>query len=165
MLGSFNLATSNGCDAPTGRASASRCAAAFAIPGSFGSGEGGSDQARDRAGTAMNPRLFYQYGLLLPAAPNGYVGRERHGAHRASRFVSDPIQEFGVDGVRLIFQNTSNAVNGVSRRTSAASPYSTTGAGVIVFTVLIDIAGGVSSALHVTELFLSRGWAAPSLAS
>jgi alkyl sulfatase BDS1-like metallo-beta-lactamase superfamily hydrolase len=27
------------------------------------------------AGNAMNRRLFYQYGLLLPAAPHGYVGQ------------------------------------------------------------------------------------------
>ena len=27
------------------------------------------------AGNAMNRRLFYQYGLLLPASPHGYVGQ------------------------------------------------------------------------------------------
>ena len=27
------------------------------------------------AGNAMNRRLFYQYGLLLPASPYGYVGQ------------------------------------------------------------------------------------------
>ena len=27
------------------------------------------------AGNAMNRRLFYQYGLLLPASPQGYVGQ------------------------------------------------------------------------------------------
>ena len=35
------------------------------------------------AGNAMNRRLFYQYGLLLPAAPLGYVGR-RCVRHRPS---------------------------------------------------------------------------------
>ena len=27
------------------------------------------------AGNAMNRRLFYQYGLLLPASPHGFVGQ------------------------------------------------------------------------------------------
>ena len=27
------------------------------------------------AGNAMNRRLFYQYGMLLPASPYGYVGQ------------------------------------------------------------------------------------------
>ncbi len=27
------------------------------------------------AGNAMNRRLFYQYGLLLPAGPHGFVSR------------------------------------------------------------------------------------------
>ena len=43
------------------------------------------------AGNAMNRRVFFQYGLLLPAAPHGYVGqglgqaisRGRDGSYRA----------------------------------------------------------------------------------
>ncbi len=64
----------------------------------------------------MNRRLFYQYGLLLPASPHGYVGQGLGQAVSAgatgliapNRFVSDPIEEFEVDGVRMIFQNTPN---------------------------------------------------------
>ncbi len=68
------------------------------------------------AGNAMNRRLFYQYGLLLPAAPHGYVGQGLGqgvsagavGLIAPNRFVSDPIEEFEVDGIRMIFQNTPN---------------------------------------------------------
>ncbi len=49
------------------------------------------------AGNAMNRRLFYQYGLLLPAAPHGYVGQGLGqgvsagaiGLIAPNRFVSD----------------------------------------------------------------------------
>ncbi len=68
------------------------------------------------AGNAMNRRLFYQYGLLLPASPHGFVTQGL--GHRIpagatslivpTRFVSEPIEEFEVDGVRMIFQNTPN---------------------------------------------------------
>jgi alkyl sulfatase BDS1-like metallo-beta-lactamase superfamily hydrolase len=68
------------------------------------------------AGNAMNRRLFYQYGLLLPVAPHGFVTQGL--GHRIpagapsliapTRFVSDPIEEIEVDGVRMIFQNTPN---------------------------------------------------------
>lgn len=68
------------------------------------------------AGNAMNRRLFYQYGLLLPASPYGYVGQGlgqgvsagATGLIAPNRYVSDPIEEFEVDGVRMIFQNTPN---------------------------------------------------------
>jgi alkyl sulfatase BDS1-like metallo-beta-lactamase superfamily hydrolase len=68
------------------------------------------------AGNAMNRRLFYQYGLLLPASPHGYVGQGLGQAISAgavgliapNRFVSDSIEEFEVDGLRMIFQNTPN---------------------------------------------------------
>ena len=68
------------------------------------------------AGNAMNRRLFFQYGLLLPASPYGYVGQGlgqgvsagATGLIAPNRFVSDPIEEFEVDGVRMIFQNTPN---------------------------------------------------------
>jgi alkyl sulfatase BDS1-like metallo-beta-lactamase superfamily hydrolase len=66
------------------------------------------------AGNAMNRRLFYQYGLLLPVAPHGFVTQGL--GHRIpagstsliapTRLVSDPIEEFEVDGVRMVFQNT-----------------------------------------------------------
>jgi alkyl sulfatase BDS1-like metallo-beta-lactamase superfamily hydrolase len=68
------------------------------------------------AGNAMNRRLFYQYGLLLPVAPHGFVTQGlghripagRAGLIAPTRFVSDPIEEFEVDGIRMIFQNTPN---------------------------------------------------------
>ncbi len=66
------------------------------------------------AGNAMNRRLFYQYGLLLPASPHGYVGQGLGqgvsagavGLIAPTRIVEEDIEEFEVDGVRMIFQNT-----------------------------------------------------------
>jgi alkyl sulfatase BDS1-like metallo-beta-lactamase superfamily hydrolase len=66
------------------------------------------------AGNAMNRRLFYQYGLLLPASPHGYVGQGLGqgvsagavGLIAPTRVVEDDIEEFEVDGVRMIHQNT-----------------------------------------------------------
>src|SRR5271165_2430590 len=68
------------------------------------------------AGNAMNRRLFFQYGLLLPAAPHGYVGQGLGQAVSAgatgliapTRYVEKDIEEFEVDGVRMIFQYTPN---------------------------------------------------------
>lgn len=68
------------------------------------------------AGNAMNRRLFYQYGLLLPVAPHGFVTQGLghrvpagvNGLIPPTRLVSQPIEEFEVDGVRMIFQNTPN---------------------------------------------------------
>jgi alkyl sulfatase BDS1-like metallo-beta-lactamase superfamily hydrolase len=68
------------------------------------------------AGNAMNRRLFYQYGLLLPASPYGYVGQGLGqgvsagavGLIAPTRHVEKDIEEFEVDGVRMIFQNTPN---------------------------------------------------------
>ncbi len=68
------------------------------------------------AGNAMNRRLFYQYGLLLPVAPHGFVNQglgKRVSAGSVglippTRIVEDDIEEFEVDGVRMVFQNTPN---------------------------------------------------------
>jgi alkyl sulfatase BDS1-like metallo-beta-lactamase superfamily hydrolase len=68
------------------------------------------------AGNAMNRRLFYQYGLLLPASPHGYVGQGlgqgvsagATGLIAPTRYITEPIEEVEVDGVRMIFQNTPN---------------------------------------------------------
>jgi alkyl sulfatase BDS1-like metallo-beta-lactamase superfamily hydrolase len=68
------------------------------------------------AGNAMNRRLFYQYGLLLPASPHGYVGQGLGQAVSAgatgliapTRYVAKDIEEFEVDGVKMVFQNTPN---------------------------------------------------------
>src|SRR5512135_1101828 len=68
------------------------------------------------AGNAMNRRLFFQYGLLLPASPHGYVGQGLGQAVSAgapgliapTRYVEKPIEEFEVDGIKMVFQNTPN---------------------------------------------------------
>ena len=66
------------------------------------------------AGNAMNRRLFYQYGLLLPASPHGYAGQGLGqgvssgavGLIAPTRIVEEAIEEFEVDGVKMVFQNT-----------------------------------------------------------
>jgi alkyl sulfatase BDS1-like metallo-beta-lactamase superfamily hydrolase len=68
------------------------------------------------AGNAMNRRLFYQYGLLLPASPHGYVGQGlgqgvsagASGLIAPNRLVEKEIEEIVVDGVKMIFQDTPN---------------------------------------------------------
>jgi len=68
------------------------------------------------AGNAMNRRLFYQYGLLLPASPFGHAGQ---GLSQnisignltlipPTRVIEEDIEELTVDGVKMIFQNTPN---------------------------------------------------------
>ena len=66
------------------------------------------------AGNAMNRRLFYQYGVLLPASPYGHVGQGLgtniaagvSGLIAPTRVVEEDIEEFEVDGVKMVFQNT-----------------------------------------------------------
>ncbi len=66
------------------------------------------------AGNAMNRRLFYQYGLLLPASPRGYVGQGLGQAVSAgsigliapTRTIEKEIEEIEVDGVKMVFQCT-----------------------------------------------------------
>ena len=53
------------------------------------------------AGNAMNRRLFYQYGVLLPVNPYGFVTQGL--GHAISRGTSGVV-----DGVPMIFQNTPN---------------------------------------------------------
>ena len=68
------------------------------------------------AGNAMNRRLFYQYGLLLPASPHGFVDMAlgkgisagATGLIAPNRYVEQPIEEFEVDGLNMIFHNTPN---------------------------------------------------------
>jgi alkyl sulfatase BDS1-like metallo-beta-lactamase superfamily hydrolase len=68
------------------------------------------------AGNAMNRRLFYQYGLLLPASPHGYAGQGLGqgvsagavGLIAPNRLVEKEIEEIEVDGVKMIFQDTPN---------------------------------------------------------
>ena len=66
------------------------------------------------AGTAMNRRLFYQYGVLLPASPFGHAGQGlmqnvsagNFGLLQPTLVVDDGIKEIEVDGIKMIFQNT-----------------------------------------------------------
>jgi len=66
------------------------------------------------AGNAMSRRLFYQYGVLLPASPFGHVDQAlaknvaagNLGLITPTTFVEKPIEELTVDGVKMIFQNT-----------------------------------------------------------
>jgi len=66
------------------------------------------------AGNAMNRRLFFQYGLLLPPAPHGFVGQGlgqgvsagASGLIAPTRIVDQDIETFEVDGVPMVFQNT-----------------------------------------------------------
>jgi alkyl sulfatase BDS1-like metallo-beta-lactamase superfamily hydrolase len=66
------------------------------------------------AGNAMSRRLFYQYGVLLPASPYGHVDQSigkntaagNLGLIAPSRIIETPIEELSVDGVTMVFQNT-----------------------------------------------------------
>ena len=66
------------------------------------------------AGNAMNRRLFYQYGVLLPASPYGHAGQGlaqnvaagNTGLIPPTRIVERDIEEIEVDGIKMIFQNT-----------------------------------------------------------
>ena len=66
------------------------------------------------AGNAMNRRLFYQYGVLLPASPFGHAGQGLGqnvaagtvGLIAPTRVVTEPIEGFEVDGILMEFQNT-----------------------------------------------------------
>ena len=66
------------------------------------------------AGNAMNRRLFYQYGVLLPASPFGHAGQGlaqnvsagNIGLLAPTRIVEEALEEITVDGIKMIFQNT-----------------------------------------------------------
>ena len=68
------------------------------------------------AGNAMNRRLFYQYGLLLPVAPHGFVSQGlghtvpagSSGLIAPTRYITEAIEETEVDGLPMIFQSTPN---------------------------------------------------------
>jgi alkyl sulfatase BDS1-like metallo-beta-lactamase superfamily hydrolase len=68
------------------------------------------------AGNAMSRRLFYQYGVLLPASPYGHTGQGlaqnvaagNLGLIAPTRIIEKPIEELTIDGVKMIFQNTPN---------------------------------------------------------
>jgi alkyl sulfatase BDS1-like metallo-beta-lactamase superfamily hydrolase len=64
------------------------------------------------AGNAMNRRLFYQYGILLPVSPYGFVtqglgptvSNGTPGLIAPTRIVSEAIEEIEIDGLKLVFQ-------------------------------------------------------------
>jgi alkyl sulfatase BDS1-like metallo-beta-lactamase superfamily hydrolase len=66
------------------------------------------------AGNAMNRRMFYQYGVLLPRSPFGHVDQSigknvaagSLGLIPPNVIVEKDFEEMTVDGVRMIFQNT-----------------------------------------------------------
>ena len=68
------------------------------------------------AGNAMNRRLFYQYGILLPASPYGHAGQGLAQNVAIGNItliaptivIDDDIEELTVDGVKMEFQNTPN---------------------------------------------------------
>jgi alkyl sulfatase BDS1-like metallo-beta-lactamase superfamily hydrolase len=68
------------------------------------------------SGNAMNRRLFYQYGILLPASPYGHAGQGlaqnvaigNITLIAPTRVIEDDIEELTVDGVTMIFHNTPN---------------------------------------------------------
>lgn len=66
------------------------------------------------AGTAMNRRMFYQYGSLLDRSPFGHVDQAIGKAVAAGSVglipptidIVDDIEELTIDGLRMVFQNT-----------------------------------------------------------
>ena len=66
------------------------------------------------AGNAMNRRLFYQYGVQLPASPYGHAGQGlgqnvsagNMGLIAPTRIIEEDIEYLTVDGVSMVFQNT-----------------------------------------------------------
>jgi alkyl sulfatase BDS1-like metallo-beta-lactamase superfamily hydrolase len=66
------------------------------------------------AGNAMNRRLFFQYGVLLPASPYGHAGQGlgqnvaagNIGLIPPTRVVEEGVETFEVDGIEMVFQNT-----------------------------------------------------------
>lgn len=69
------------------------------------------------AGNAMNRRLFYQYGVLLPASQFGYTGQGlgqgvaagSPGLIAPTRVIEKDIEVLTVDGVKMEFKNTPGA--------------------------------------------------------
>lgn len=66
------------------------------------------------AGNAMNRRMFFQYGVLLPRSPFGHVDQSigkntasgTLGLIEPSRYIEKDFEELNIDGVRMEFQNT-----------------------------------------------------------
>ena len=66
------------------------------------------------AGNAMNRRMFFQYGVLLPASPYGHVDQAigkgtaagAIGLIAPTRLIKDPVETLTIDGVTMEFQLT-----------------------------------------------------------
>jgi len=66
------------------------------------------------AGNAMNRRMFYQYGVLLPRSPFGHVDQSigkntaagNLGLIPPTVIVSKDFEDMTIDGVKMVFQNT-----------------------------------------------------------
>lgn len=66
------------------------------------------------AGNAMNRRLFFQYGVLLPRSPFGHVDQSigknvaagNVGLIPPTIVIEKDIEELTVDGIKMVFQNT-----------------------------------------------------------
>jgi alkyl sulfatase BDS1-like metallo-beta-lactamase superfamily hydrolase len=66
------------------------------------------------AGNAMNRRLFFQYGVLLPRSPFGHVDQSigkntaagNMGLIPPTRIIEKDYEELTIDGVKMMFQNT-----------------------------------------------------------
>jgi alkyl sulfatase BDS1-like metallo-beta-lactamase superfamily hydrolase len=62
----------------------------------------------------MSRRLFYQYGVLLPASPFGHVDQSigkntaagNLGLIEPNVIIKDDFEDMTVDGVKMVFQNT-----------------------------------------------------------
>jgi alkyl sulfatase BDS1-like metallo-beta-lactamase superfamily hydrolase len=66
------------------------------------------------AGNAMNRRMFFQYGVLLPRSPFGHVDQSigkntasgTLGLIEPSRYIEQDFETLVIDGVEMEFQNT-----------------------------------------------------------
>ena len=66
------------------------------------------------AGNAMSRRMFYQYGVLMPASPYGHVDQSigkntaagNLGLIAPNITISEPTKAMTIDGVKMVFQNT-----------------------------------------------------------
>jgi alkyl sulfatase BDS1-like metallo-beta-lactamase superfamily hydrolase len=66
------------------------------------------------AGSAMNRRFYYQYGVLLSVGPHGHVDQAigkntalgNSGLIEPNIIIEKDIEELTIDGVKMIFQNT-----------------------------------------------------------
>lgn len=66
------------------------------------------------SGNAMNRRMFFQYGVLLPRSPFGHVDQSigkntaagNLGLIEPTRYITKDFEALTIDGVRMEFQNT-----------------------------------------------------------